>query len=353
MSKGKVLVAVLNWGLGHATRCIPVIRSLQQENYQPIIASDGSALSYLRNELPELVSYELNPLHITYGPRSAFNFPYLMLKSLFWNAHLKKDASLIHSIHEKEHLTGIISDGRPYAFHRDVPSVYITHQLQVKSGLFSRSSTAIHRQLIRRFDECWVPDLAPPHNVCGLMSQWKNADIPLRYIGIPSDLTHQKRAREYDHAAIIAGAEPERTKLEKKLIACFRELSGKNIILAGSKQRSSEKITDNLEIIGMASRAEVAQVMSRSDTLVVRGGYSTIMDLIKLQRKALLVPTPGQTEQLYLAEHLQRHHHFDRVSQAKLSAERIRQFSESKYRSNNIAFAGFDLREVFGLFQGE
>ena len=353
MPKGKVLVAVLNWGLGHATRCIPVIRSLQQQNFQPVIASDGKALSFLKNEFPELVSYELKPLHITYGSRSAFNFPYLMVKSLFWNVQLKKDAALVHSIHKNEGLTGIISDGRPYAYHRDVPSAYITHQLQVKSSIFSELSTVIHRQLIRRFDECWVPDIAPPHNICGPMSQWKNADIALRYIGFPSDLTVQKRTSEYDHAAIIAGAEPERTTLEKRLIACFRELAGKNIILAGSKERSSEKISDNLELIGMASRAEVEQVISQSDTLVVRGGYSTIMDLIKLQRTALLVPTPGQTEQLYLAKHLKRHHYFDRVSQAQLSAERIRQFSKRKYRSNNVAFTGFDLGEVFGLFEGE
>jgi|GEM_PF-3363470 hypothetical protein len=100
MPKGKVLVAVLNWGLGHATRCIPVIRSLQQQNFQPVIASDGKALSLLKNEFPELVSYELKPLHITYGSRSAFNFPYLMVKSLFWNVQLKKDAALVHSIHK-------------------------------------------------------------------------------------------------------------------------------------------------------------------------------------------------------------------------------------------------------------
>ena len=351
MPKGKILVAVLNWGLGHATRCIPLIRELQHFDFQPIIGSDGKALDFLKEEFPNLKYYELTSLQFSFSKNSALNQLHLLSQSIFWNKQLQKDKLLIEKIHQQENLAGIISDSRPYCYHENIPGVYLTHQLQVKSGIFSRIATAIHRRLINRFDECWVPDFEQPNAFCGKMSQWENAPLPIRYIGILSDLQTQQTNQKYDYAGIISGAEPERSKLEQQLINSFSRLEGKKIIIAGNKETNDRWISTDFEIKGLANRAEVQHIINCSKNIVARGGYSTMMDLLQLRKSALLIPTPGQTEQLYLTQHLKQLGYFDVVSQDKLSAERIAQFEADDFRIDQVALAGLDLSKVFGVFE--
>ena len=353
MPNGKILVAVLNWGLGHATRCIPIIQELQRYDFQPIIASDGKALAFLRNEFPDVDYYKLTAVHFSFSQQSTWNYIHLLSKAAFWNKALKKDKQLIEKIHLKENLCGIISDSRPYCYHRHIPGVYITHQLQVKSGIFTTTATAAHRGLIGSFNECWVPDRAAPHSICGKMSEWKNAKLPLRYINIQSDLKIQKTSHQYDYTGIISGAEPERSKLEQKMIAGFSGLKGKKIIIAGNKKLADRFVSIDIEIKGLASRAEVQHIINSSKTIIARGGYSTMMDLLKLQKPALLIPTPGQTEQLYLTQRLKQLNYVDVVSQEKLSATRILQFENNQHKLDSIAFTGFDFSKVFGLFKGK
>jgi uncharacterized protein (TIGR00661 family) len=349
--KGKILVAVLNWGLGHATRCIPLIRGLMRFDFQPIIGSDGKALDFLKEEFPNLKYYELTSLQFSYSKNSALNQLHLLSRSIFWNNQLQKDKLLIENIHQQENLAGIISDSRPYCYYENISCIYLTHQLQVKSGIFSRIATATHRRLINRFNECWVPDFEKPNAFCGEMSQWENAPLPIRYIGILSDLQTQQTNQKYDYAGIISGAEPERSKLEQQLINSFSRLKGKKIIIAGSKETNDRWISTDFEIKGLANRAEVQHIINSSKTLVARGGYSTMMDLLQLRKSALLIPTPGQTEQLYLTQHLKQLGYFDLVSQDKLSAERIVQFKADGFRLGHVAFSGFDFCEVFSLFE--
>jgi len=351
MPKGKILVAVLNWGLGHATRCIPVIRQLQHFDFQPIIASDGKALEFLKEEFPDMKYYKLTSLQFSYSKNSGLNQIYLLGRSIFWNNQLQKDKLLIEKIHQQEKLAGIISDSRPYCYHENIPSVYLTHQLQVKSGVFSKIATAAHRQLICNFDECWVPDVEQPNALCGEMSQWENAPLPIRNICILSDLQTQQTNQKYDYAGIISGAEPERSKLEQQLIESFSQLEGKKIIIAGNKETNDRWISTDFEIKGLANRAEVQRIINSTNKIVARGGYSTMMDLLQLRKSALLIPTPGQTEQLYLTQHLKQLEYFDVVSQDKLSAERIVQFEIDEYRLDHVAFAGLDLSKVYGLFE--
>ena len=351
MPKGKILVAVLNWGLGHATRSIPLIQELQHFDFQPIIGSDGKALDFLREEFPDIKYFELTSLQFSYSKNSALNQIYLLSQSIIWNNQLKNDKFQIEKIHQQENLFGIISDSRPYCYHENIPSIYLTHQLQVKSGAFSGIATAAHRRLIKQFDECWVPDFEQPNAFCGEMSQWRNAPLTIRHIGILSDLHNQQTNQKYDYAGIISGAEPERTKLVQQLIESFSHLEGKKIIIAGSKETNDRLISTDFEIKGLVNRAEVQHIINSANKIVARGGYSTVMDLLHLRQSALLIPTPGQTEQLYITQHLKRLKFFDVVSQDKLSVERILQFESDRFRLDHIACSELDLYEVLGIFE--
>ena len=350
MPKGKILVAVLNWGLGHATRCIPLIQKLQHFSFQPIIASDGKALDFLMEEFPYLKYYELTSLQFSFSKNSALNQLHLLSRSIFWNKRLQNDKLIVEKIHQQENLSGIISDSRPYCYHEKIPCVYLTHQLKVKSGVFSEIATAFHRRLICNFDECWVPDFKKTDSICADMSIWEKAKLPIRHIGILSDLQFQKTKLEYDYTGIVSGAEPERSKLVEKMKDSFFSLKGKKIIITGSNKTTDQFLPNDLEIKALAKRGDVEATLNRSKIIVARGGYSTIMDLLQLQKTALLIPTPGQTEQLFLTCQMKKLKCFDVVSQGELSAKRIVQFEQSQHLFNHIAFTGINLREVFSIF---
>jgi predicted glycosyltransferase len=64
---------------------------------------------------------------------------------------------------------------------------------------------------------------------------------------------------------------------------------------------------------------ELRQEIERAEWVISRCGYSTIMDLVALQKKALLIPTPAQTEQEYLAAYLHRKHIAFTTSQKNFS----------------------------------
>ena len=152
----KVIVAPLNWGLGHATRCIPIIYALLQNNFTPIIASDGKALELLQKEFPQLRSLKLPSYSISYGKNLKRNLLLQFPKIL---SAVKKERKIIAQIIEKEtNIVGIISDNRFGVLNAKIPSVYITHQLTVLSGFTTFFTRKIHQSIIKNFDECWVPD---------------------------------------------------------------------------------------------------------------------------------------------------------------------------------------------------
>lgn len=182
MTKGKIIVAPLNWGLGHATRCIPLIKALLDENFTPIIASDGAALKLLQKEFVHLKSYELPSYDIQYA-KSRNNFK-LKLLLQFPNLHkaIKEEEKIIGTIVEKEDVSGIISDNRFGVRSKKVPSIYITHQIKVLSGNTTFLSTKLHHRIISKFDACWIPDYIHEPNLAGILSHVKNTNLICSYI---------------------------------------------------------------------------------------------------------------------------------------------------------------------------
>jgi len=154
----KILITPLNWGLGHATRCIPIINTLIQQGFEPIIASDGYALLLLQKEFLKLKSFELPGYNITYPKYPALFVWHFITKLPGFIKTYKAEQKAIIKIVKQENIKGIISDNRFGCFHRDIKSVYITHQLRVFSGAFTFFSSKIHQKIIKKFDVCWVPD---------------------------------------------------------------------------------------------------------------------------------------------------------------------------------------------------
>ncbi|MDT0294118.1 glycosyltransferase [Mesonia ostreae] len=307
MAKKKILVAPLNWGLGHATRCIPIIHALQQDGFEPILASDGDALLLLKKEFPNLSSYQLPSYKIKYAKKS-----YLFkLKFLFRSPHIiqavRKEYKATQQIHEKENLDGIISDNRLGVRIPGIKSVYITHQLHVLSGITTKLTTWAHHHFIKKFDACWVPDVEFSPSLSGKLSHFRSKKFKVNYIGPLSRFSKKKLPIKYDLMCILSGPEPQRGLLENKLREEIRG-SEKNILfICGKMERNSIKSQEgNTVFYNFLTGKELETAFNQSEIIIARSGYTTLMDLAKLEKKAFFIPTPGQQEQEYLAKRLKR-----------------------------------------------
>lgn len=301
--KKRILVAPLNWGLGHATRCIPIIKALLTQGFEPVIASDGDALSLLKKEFPKLISIELPSYNITYPKKGKF-FKLNLIKGTpkMLNA-IKKEKKALKSIIESFQIEGIISDNRLGMYSKKVPSVFITHQLKVLSGNTTWLSTKLHQKIIKNFDECWVPDHQNEPNLSGELGHTNSHDIPIRYIGPLSRFHKIKIEKKYDAMVLLSGPEPQRSILEKKLFLEFVGFEGTVLFVKGIVE-NEQKRTDksNMVIYNFMTSELLEKALNESELIVSRSGYTTIMDLAKLNKKAFFIPTPGQFEQEYLAK---------------------------------------------------
>lgn len=305
-----ILVAPLNWGLGHATRCIPIIRELEKNGYNPIIASDGIALDLLKKEFPDLISLELPSYNIEYSKKNA-NLKWMLLKNSFKiSKTIFREKKLVKKWASEYSLSGIISDNRLGVRNRELKSVFITHQINVLSGSTTWISSKIHQLFISKFDECWVPDLKNFPNFSGVLGHLKrdkSKKLNLKYIGILSRFEKQNIPKKYDLMIVLSGPEPQRTILEEKLILELQNYTGTVIFIKGiiEKEQKIEKIGTILFCNFMQSK-ELEKAFNESEIVLCRSGYTTIMDLAKLEKKAFFIPTPGQYEQEYLAKKFKR-----------------------------------------------
>ncbi|MDA0701464.1 MAG: glycosyltransferase, partial [Bacteroidetes bacterium] len=178
-----ILVAPLNWGLGHAARCIPIIRSLLQNNFSVLLGSDGSALALMRLEFPDLDYVLLPEYHITY-PDNAKNLKAHLISQIpsIFRA-MREEKVIVGQLVAQGRIDGVISDNRFGVRHKDIPSVFVSHQIRVLSGWSTFITSFAHQQIIKKFDQCWVPDYPGKENLSGAMGHVSNWQYPMRYLG--------------------------------------------------------------------------------------------------------------------------------------------------------------------------
>ena len=341
----KVLVAPLNWGLGHASRCVPLVQRFLDEGHEVILGGDGDSLTLLRKHFPKLRYVYLAPLNLRYskGSRQVFAMLRAIPQLIAWSV---KDHAILRAILREEHIDKVISDNRfglyltakrsnspkdgLTAKRSNSAAVYITHQLHI---MFPRGwrwmeplAERLHARVWRRFDEVWVPDYEDPANsLAGEMSHLSTLDFRLstkiRYIGPLSrfDISTSQNleiSNHYDIVAVLSGLEPHRTLLEKEIIAKYRGTNDEVLIVQGLPSRPKTTIKrGNITIMPYLSDAELVPALLNARHIIARSGYSTVMDLHalgllkeskceneKMNKLIEIIPTPGQPEQEYLAE---------------------------------------------------
>ncbi|SHG17494.1 Predicted glycosyl transferase [Salegentibacter echinorum] len=303
MKRTRILVAVLNWGLGHATRCIPIIKALEKNNFEVFIASNGDALRLLKTEFKHLESITLPAYNIFYSRKPQFLKWKLLAQSPHILKTISKEKKLVEELVQKYKFNGIISDNRWGCRHPDVKSVFITHQHRVLSGNTTYFSSKIQQKYIAKFDECWIPDIPGKRNLSGIMGHSTTTADNVKYIGVLSRFQNKTLEIKYDLAVILSGPEPQRTLLENALLKNLKKCD-KKIILVRGKINGDILVAENkqIQVENYLNSMALEKVILQSDIIICRSGYSSLMDLTKLEKKAFLIPTPGQFEQEYLAK---------------------------------------------------
>lgn len=349
-SNKTILIAPLNWGLGHATRCIPIIKALQENDFIPIIASDGIALELLRKEFPYVKTLKLPSYQIEYA-KNGKNFKWKLLQNFpkMMQAVLN-EKKIIKKWVKKHDIDGIISDNRLGVFSKKVPSVFITHQLNVMTGNTTWITSKLHQHIIKKYLECWVPDVEGTRNLSGKLGHIENPDFELKYIGPLSRMQKKEIPKVYDLMIILSGPEPQRGMLEDKLKKEVLHFGGNIIFIKGviEKEQKKEQI-ENVVYYNFMNTRQLEQTFNESEIVLCRSGYTTIMDLAKLEKKTFFIPTPGQYEQEYLAEKLQKDGMVPYAKQDDFKMKNIFEIEDYKglsFMENNV-----DWKELFKVFQ--
>ena len=299
----KIIIAPLNWGLGHASRCVPIIHFLIEQNYTPIIASDGNALHFLKKEFPSVAFLELPSYNISYAKNLKLGL--LVQLPNILNAVKKEQKCIEKFIIQNKDVVGIISDNRFGVRSNKIPSVYITHQLNVLSGIFTFFSSKIHQKIIKKFDECWIPD-SKEHSLSGKLSKTTNEKLNLKFIGALSRFKKEELPIKNNILIVLSGVESQREKLEKTLMSTFENTNQKVVLVQGKIEKKQKKdVVKNTTIYNYLLSKDLEREINQSDLIICRSGYSSIMDLSVLEKKAFFIPTKNQSEQEYLAYYLE------------------------------------------------
>ena len=304
----KILVAPLNWGLGHASRCVPLVQRFLDEGHEVVLGGDGDSLTLLRKHFPQLRYTYLAPLNLRYstGNRQVLAMLKALPKLILWSV---KDHSMLRAILREEHFDQVISDNRFGFYNKQVECVYITHQLHIMlphgwkwaEPLVSR----LHARVYAHFNKVWVPDYKEYDQ--SLAGDLSHNDANVKYIGPLSRFQNIQINRinhNYSIVAVLSGLEPHRSFLERELVSRYAGTDENVLIVQGLMYRPNTCIKrGNITLVPYMSDAELVPALLGAKLIIARSGYSTIMDFYQLDvlNKAELIPTPGQPEQEYLA----------------------------------------------------
>jgi uncharacterized protein (TIGR00661 family) len=310
--KPRILVAPLDWGLGHTTRCVPIIKELLSQNCQIWVAANASQKALLQQQFQTLNYLNLEGYSIQYGKTRFGLFLKILLQIPRIKRRIKDENQWLKKEVETYNFDAVISDNRYGFTHDKIPCIFITHQLTIKSPLGKWSEQFLQNwnyRFINKFTECWVPDIEEQGNFAGELSHpAKKPIIPLRYIGWLSRFEKLPIATIKNNLLVLlSGPEPQRSILENKIIEELKNYNGQVTVVRGLPTASTFiPSMGNITFYNHLATEELSKIIHEAEFIISRCGYSTVMELILLKKKSILIPTPGQTEQEYLAKHLSR-----------------------------------------------
>ena len=391
----KVLVAPLDWGLGHATRCVPVVREFLRAGAEVELAVVKANANFFREVFPDL-RQRLAPSYNIVYPKHGYNMALWLLKnSMHLNAVMRYEHHFAEEMVKRHGYDVLFSDNRFAFYSKNALSIYMTHQRRIAFprafAAFERIGVMWHANIMRKFDEVWVPDLEIYPGYAGSLSHSgaTPGDKPMRFVGTLSrfsemgndgnalgnapapvdlerevdlmsvsefmahsanvewDAAPEKRTSgnhsfemraNYKVVAVVSGVEPARTQFEQQLREALQQIPGRHMMILGKPSAEQKTWTEgNIEFHTHLATNDFAEAVKRADFVVSRGGYSTVMDMAELGAKCIFVPTPGQFEQIVLAHDLSKAGYAVEIPADELSAETLTSAFEKSVKMPKVA----------------
>jgi uncharacterized protein (TIGR00661 family) len=305
----EIIYGVCSWGLGHATRSLPVIRKLIHEKHNVTVISNGRSLDLLKKELGENITYVDIP---DYPMLVSENTRQFLAKSMvYWPIFIKRiedGLAQLQKILDKKHYDCIVSDARYDMYNKKIPSFFISHQMRIMNPLqikmFERAMERFNLFFFKRYVEVMVPDYKEDNLSGDLSHNLRRIDERMiHYVGVLSDFKKLSKKKDIDYLISISGPEPQRSILEEKLASDAYELKGNVVMTLGKAENYSIIKKKHLTTYSFVTKELREELLNKAKLVVSRSGYSTIMDVAVVGVKALFIPTPGQIEQEYLSQY--------------------------------------------------
>ncbi len=305
----EIIYGVCSWGLGHATRSLPVIRKLIHEKHNVTVISNGRSLEVLKQELGDDATYVDIP---DYPMLVSENTRQFLAKSMvYWPVFIKRiedGLSHLQKLLDKKQYDCIVSDARYDMYSKKIPSFFISHQMRIMNPLqikmFERAMERFNLFFFKRYVGIMVPDYSE-NNLSGDLSHnlRRINQHMIHYVGVLSDFMKRPMKKDIDYLISISGPEPQRSILEEKLALHAHELEGNVVMTLGKAEKYSIIKKEHLTTYSFVTKELREELLNKAKLVVSRSGYSTIMDLAVVGTKALFIPTPGQIEQEYLSQY--------------------------------------------------
>lgn len=332
--KPKVLFGILNWGLGHASRSIPVIKYLQKKGYQVVVCSDGNVLDFIKQEVGEAI-FEKLPAYNMHYRFDSMSLNMLIQAPKLLSTYLK-EKSAFRKLEKKYAPDFCISDNRFGCYAKNTASYFIGHQWNILSPSKKKHAIAsrLNQGYIKKFNALLIPD-DPVLNLTGILTT--EVTHKFHAMGILSRFTQEDKtdvgSYNYQALAILSGPEPKRTSLENKLCAYFKSNENQRFaLIRGTDKTAETEISDNVDVFNIVDKDKILELISKSEVTLCRSGYTSVMDFLALDLKRIIfIPTPGQTEQEYLADRMRVFHGYESliekdctVNNLELTVDKIR-----------------------------
>lgn len=324
--KLKILIAPLDWGLGHTTRCFPIIHYLNDLGHEVIVATEGISAQLVQKNFPNLKVIPLKGYRIHYSKKSfLFKIKIALQIPKILNS-IRREKKWLEKIQKNEQFDLILSDNRYGLNISDASSIILTHQLNIQTGFgqfFDSVLRRIHYYFLSKFHATWIVDLPNNGGLSGKLAHPIKLPSNASYLGILSQFSMQEKKeiikeKKNTILFLLSGTEPLRTQLEQLIFNQIASLSQYEVIVVAGHPHSTLQKKEWPTFVKYYPFLEMPQLfplMQQASLIVCRSGYSSLMDLVCMQKKALLIPTPGQTEQEYLADYLSSKKYFYAVSQ--------------------------------------
>jgi UDP-N-acetylglucosamine transferase subunit ALG13 len=306
---------------------VPIINLLIEKGLNVILGASGRPASFLRAEFPNLDFIPIKGYYIRY-PSGGTMALQMMRQAPSVLKAIRLEHDKLDKLIDKYEIHAVLSDNRFGMWSDRIPSIYMTHQIMIKApGVLAFSENLLyhlHRKYMRKFDECWIPDFEE-NGLSGDLAHKRPSPIPAYFIGPQSRFTATDSPnpdKTHKYMIIISGPEPQRSIFETRVIKQLKESNERAIILSGKPELNMlKKDIGKIEVYAHMNSSDMQHAMRSSEIIISRSGYSSIMDLAAMGLSAVFIPTPGQTEQEYLAKYHKKLKHYYSVSQNKFNLE--------------------------------